>query len=277
MSKIEGRGHYVKEEGPLYYPDKVSEFEYEFQVPAGTSGEVCNRMSIGIAESSVERASALHLLNRRYGWRGYGVTHRIDAGKGTITFAARHEGLVIGTLTLSVDSRHGLGLDATFAEELADIRRNSEARLCELTRFAFDYKGDTKYVLAALFHVIFIYGTAFYDCSDLLIEVNPRHCRFYEMMLGFRKIGDVRHNTTVDAPSRLMHIKVSEIRRLINEGIAGEGDARSLYRYFFQPEEEFEILSRLMGLALDRLPKRVSPFLIGQDMSTRSVGFPHQV
>ena len=36
-----------------------------------------------------------------------------------------------------------------------------------------------------LFHIAYIFARRMHDRTDLLIEVNPRHVRFYERMLGF--------------------------------------------------------------------------------------------
>lgn len=202
-------------------------------------------MSIHLADCGAQRSSANKLLNRMYSWRGYGSDHQLPQASNSVTFTAASDERVVGTLTLTVDSGNGLAADQTFADELKSFREAPGARLCELTKFAFDASGPSRPRLAALFHVIFIYGSAHYNCTDLLIEVNPRHQRFYEVMLGFRPIGSVKNNAKVGAPAQLMWLNVAEIRRQIDRHAADDANGRSLYPHFFSLEEEQDIRARL--------------------------------
>ena len=47
-------------------------------------------------------------------------------------------------------------------------------------------------VLAALFHVAYIVAHRIRGYDTLVMEVNPRHVRYYERMLGARAIGEPR-------------------------------------------------------------------------------------
>ena len=207
-------------------------------------------MTIRLADCDGQRNRANMLLNRMYSWRGYGSDHELSTGPNCVTFTATSDEDMIGTLTLTVDSPEGLAVDRTFKEEIDLFRRAPGARLCELTKFAFNTSTPARTRLAALFHIIFIYGSMHYDCTDLFIEVNPRHCRFYEVMLGFKPVGAPRTNESVSAPSHLMWLNVADIRRLINKH-AGRPDAseRSLYPYFFSPKEEEGIYGRLLSMS----------------------------
>jgi hypothetical protein len=167
-------------------------------------------------------------------------------------------------MTLAVDSDRGLAIDRTFADLASSIRRESEGGICELTKLAFDDGVRSKEVLAGVFHMAFIYGTTHTDCTDLFIEVNPRHVRFYEMMLGFKGVGSERINTSVGAPSRLMRLSVDSIRQNIREmaGAQPLSNARSLYPYFFPPEEERQVRRSLDSASpstTDRLERLLEP------------------
>lgn len=212
-------------------------------------GESVDSMTIRLADCDGQRNRANMLLNRMYSWRGYG-SHELSAGANCVTFTATSDEDVIGTLTLTVDSPAGLAVDRTFKEEIDVFRNAPGAKLCELTKFAFDTSTPARPRLAALFHIIFIYGSMHYDCTDLFIEVNPRHCRFYEVMLGFQSVGEPKINESVNAPSHLMWLNVAAIRRLIDEH-AGRPNAaeRSLYPYFFSRKEEEGIYGRLVSMS----------------------------
>ena len=205
-------------------------------------------MTIRLANSDGQRNQANMLLSRMYSWRGYTMTDSLRSAPNCITFTASSDEDVIGTLTLTVDSPCGLRSDATFKDELDKFRSAPGSSVCELTKFAFDTSLPTRPRLAALFHIIFIFGSLHYQCTDLFIEVNPRHRRFYEAMLGFTPIGSPRTNLAVNAPSQLMWLDVGSIRRQIDKYAGDERFAgRTLYAHFFSAEEEQGIFRRLGG------------------------------
>lgn len=209
--------------------------------------------AIRLAENSGQRNSARMLVNKMYAWRGYGEGHIIPHLPTHTTFTASSGDSTVGTITLAVDSGSGLAADTLFKKEIDQFRARSGAFVCELTKLAFDMRGPSQALLASMFHLVFIYGQRRYRCTDLFIEVNPRHVRFYEHMLGFTPIGDVRMNSSVSAPAQLMWLKVTAIREFINRyaGRAEQGRARTLYSYFFASHEEDAIYGRMLNVMAD--------------------------
>ncbi len=229
--------------------------EWLHKTPRGALAE----FGIQIATSRQQRSQAADLLNRMYGWRGYGRDHQIPEGEGCTTFlAASTEGLV-GTLTLTVDGAAGLAADRTFGDVLDAFRAAPGSSICELTKFAFDASTPARPRLAHLFHAVLIFGSAKHQCTDLFIEVNPRHRAFYEAMLGFRPVGDARTNESVNAPSHLLWLSVDAIRANISSHREGDrSNSRSLYPYFLREGEETALamaLDEIEGTrAIDRYP-----------------------
>ena len=223
-------------------------------------------MTIRLADCDGQRNRANMLLNRMYSWRGYGANHKLPSDPNCVTFAATSQDDVIGTLTLTVDSAAGLAADRTFKDEIESFRKAPGAKLCELTKFAFDTSSPARPRLAALFNIIFIYGSMHYDCTDLFIEVNPRHRRFYEIMLGFTSVGPPKTNSSVNAPAQLMWLNVGAIRRHIDKYAGDDREAgRSLYAHFFSAKEEEGIYGRLVGLA-------TGPRSFGHTMDSAELG-----
>ena len=218
------------------------------RVPACSATSQDNAITIRLADSNGRRNAANMLLSRMYSWRGYGGRHSVPVTPNCVTFTASLDRELIGTLTLTVDSPAGLAAERTFPEDIKQYREAPGAKVCELTKFAFDWSGPSRQHLAALFHIVFLYGSSHFDCTDLFIEVNPRHRRYYEAMLGFTPVGPLRTNQSVDAPSQLMWLNVGEIRSLIERHTApGSVSQRSLYRDFFSPGEAAGIFARLTG------------------------------
>lgn len=204
---------------------------------------------IQLALTKNQRHASEELINRMYKWRGYGSDHRLSDASNCFTFNAVVDGEVVGTLSLTVDVSTGLAADNTFQDLLDKTRIKSGRKICELTKFAFSSTIAPMNVIASLFHTIFIFGTQKFACTDLFIEVNPRHIRFYQTLLGFSLIDRLRPNASVGAPSQLMRLSVKDIETYISTNTNGgyEG-TRSLYPYFLSAAQELIIHERMAAL-----------------------------
>ena len=201
---------------------------------------------VRLATNEDRRMSASLLIEKMYSWRGYG-TDALDQDPNKITLVAYLHDKVVGTLTLGLDSSHGMVVDELYKRE-ADMLR-AEGRIpCDITRLAVDQDIKSKSVLAALFHLSFIYGHNFHQATDFLIEVNPRHVLFYERMLGFKPFGEERTCPRVNAPAVLLRLDLAyadeQILRSGGMGSAVPG-VKSIYPYFFSREDEMGITQRL--------------------------------
>lgn len=207
-----------------------------------------NESVFGIRAADVDehRNSASMLISKMYAWRGYSGNHQIAHDPNRITLTASNEDGVIGTLSLNLDSEVGLLADQVFQDHIDPYR--AEGKVCEIIKLAIDPTVKSKAVLASLFHVAFIYARDLHQCSDIFIEVNPRHRRFYEVMLDFQVECESRPNPRVDAPAVLLRGHIARGTQRIAE-VAGKGDHavgdRSMFPYFFSLREEAGIIARL--------------------------------
>ena len=210
--------------------------------------EVSRLFKIRSADSFGQRSSASVLINRMYSARGYRTTPLPISQQPTrITFTATEHDETIGTITVGFDSTHGLHVDELFESETEQIRAQGR-RLCEFTKLAMDSVVKSRRVLASLFHVAYIFAHRIMGIDDLVIEVNPRHVRYYERMLGFEVIGEPRHNGRVNATAVLMRLRFTHAHEQI-ERFGGRPELgaseRSLYPNFFSVAEEASIVGRL--------------------------------
>jgi hypothetical protein len=218
----------------------------EVQVEVGTR----RSFMIRAADSHRERRSASGLVERMYMARGYETAPAHGEGSShRKTFLASEHNVPIGTLTIGTDSDEGLTVEGTFAREVAQFRA-AGLRICEFTKLAMDRCARSPRLLAALFHVAYIYAHRIKDLTHLVIEVNPRHVRYYETMLGFTVIGAPRHNARVNAQAVLLSLDLSYAREQIaifggRPGMAAT--ERSAYPHFFSAIDEAGIASRLLN------------------------------
>lgn len=204
---------------------------------------------IKTADTSVRRHSANLLLKARYAWRGYQtVSLPADQTVNRITLTAIEHDVTIGTITVVLDNPEGLAAEEAFAAEVAELRAQGK-RVCEFGKLAIDPISGTKRVLAGLFHVAYIIAHRIRGYDALVMEVNPRHVRYYERMLGARVVGEQRLNRKVNAPAVLLSIDFEYIKEQIGR-LAGRDDLadgeRTLYPLAFTLEEEIGMVTRLM-------------------------------
>ena len=114
------------------------------------NGPADDSLTIRLADCEGQRSRANMLFQRMYSWRGYGRNHKLPSAPNCVTFTATSQDDVIGTLTLTVDSRAGLAADRTFKDEIDSFRKGPGAKLCELTKFAFDTSMPARPRLASL-------------------------------------------------------------------------------------------------------------------------------
>lgn len=203
---------------------------------------------VAAATNAATRRSANELLKRRYGWRGYRAVALPHPESGRhFPLTATQDGVVIGTITVGLDGPEGLNCDRAFQTE-TDALRQQGRHLCEFTKLAIDPSYGSKHVLAALFHLAYLAADRLASVDTLLMEVNPRHVRYYNRILGASVIGEARKNDTVDAPAVLLAMRFSDVRGKIDQ-IAGSpnraGGDRSLYSLAFNQQEEKNIAEQL--------------------------------
>ncbi len=218
-------------------------------VASATLRDEIVRFKIRLANSEGMRSSASYLIQKMYRWRGYSVSP-VAPDRRPITIVASDSRRALATISIGFDSPRKLLADTLYGPEVDRLRAQG-ARLCEFTRLAVDRNEQSREVLAMMFHIAYMYARRFAECTDLLIEVNPRHVRFYRAMLGFEVVGEERTCPRVNAPAVLLRLDLAYCERQIaryggRRELASK--VRSLYPLAFSPREEDGICGRLRDL-----------------------------
>lgn len=204
------------------------------------------RFNIESADSMLVRESTNALLQDRYSWRGYqAVSLPKDQTADRTTLTAIEGDTTIGTITIGLDGAAGMNCESVFPAEVTELRAQY-GRICEFTKLAVDPVAGTQRVLAALFHVAYIVAHRLRGYDAVVMEVNPRHVRFYERMLGGKVFGSERLNTSVNAPAVLLVIDFEHVAQQIALHAGKSTNDRSLYSLAFSGKEEQGIVDRCM-------------------------------
>ena len=211
-----------------------------------------SRFKIRLANSEGRRSTASYLIQRRYAWRGYSTASPTSSpAPNVVTLAAFDQDALVATISVGMDSQAGLVVEKLYPAEVAALRAERGVSLCEFTRLAVDNLVRSRAVLAAIFHIAYIHARHLRHATDLLIEVNPRHVKFYTSMLGFEVAAAERMDPRVSAPAVLLRLKLaygeSEIARWGGQRERA-GETRLLYPLFFSLEEERGIEGRLRAM-----------------------------
>jgi len=207
------------------------------------------KFKIRLTRDTDHAHSANLLIRKMYSWRGY-ETHSstVNHAPNNIclsVFSAEH---AIGTLTLGIDSAEGLSASVMYPCEIDELRAQGRV-LCEITKLAIDQSVSSRNVLASLFHIAYIHARQLHGCTDILIEVNPRHVPFYQRMLGFRQVGNERQCPRVKAPAVLLRLETDYVEiqlRKFGGMMEKAKEETSLYPYSFNPADEAGIIQRLL-------------------------------
>ena len=220
---------------PEQYSPVLSDIEYQ-------------QFRIRLANTEERRESANVLIDRMYAWRGYKWVNLIKEDPYRITLVSYGmDNQVIGTITVGMNAPRGLLADKNYQKELDGLREKGR-KVCEFNAFAIDSSIKSKRVISSLFHIAMLYPWGLFGYTDSVIEVTPKHAKFYQRMLGFTLLGEERVCPRVNVAGVLMHLDFSLADRMITKvgGLMEKGKGeKSLYPYFFTKTDGDGILGRL--------------------------------
>jgi len=184
-----------------------------FVVPPATVEKSMPSPLLRSADLIIRRISKPHeqfasdlLVRRMYAWRGYLVKRQFSAlhDPDCATVAAWHDGELVATLTLARDNGGSLLCESLYPNEVSELRAK-QLKICEYSRFAVDPAFSSPKLLDSFFRTAYNFSRSHFGATDAVVEVNPRHSRYYERELGFVQIGPRRVCPRVDAPAMLLH------------------------------------------------------------------------
>ena len=199
------------------------------------------RLIFKIAETREELEACFRLLHDTYVRRGFmqpdpsglrvTIYHALPT---TTTLCAKHNGKVVGTLSLIRESAIGFPLQRIF--DLTSIR-GRRGNIAEASALAIhpDYLRRGGMVLLPLMKFMYEYCTTFFDTRHLVIAVNPRHVETYESLLFFRRLS----GTVVDnydfvngAPAVGATLDLKHAPEILRKHYGNRPLRRNLHHYF---------------------------------------------
>ena len=162
---------------------------------------------------------------------------------------------IVGSVTLVFENSIQLPAEKIYGDEIKKLRTN-KFKIVEISRLVIDPRfRNSKEVLVLLFNYLYIYTYFVKSYNCLTIEVNPRHIKYYELLLNFKRIGNkMPCPNMLNAPAILLFNDLqSEIETLRIYQNSHLVKNRSLYSYFFKPDQE-----KLIAAYLEKQAKPIS-------------------
>lgn len=212
MTTLQGRQHALRRS------EETTDHHWLDSLLQDCSGNRIPAAKEGFRTRVAMRAEQLHaaeqLVRRRYAWRGYQmsaaqIAESAEIERRRVTLLAENRGKLVGTLTVQPDSPQGLLAELTYGTEIQGLRRVGHC-LGEVVKLAVEESGQSRAALDALVHAAYLVSRVAYGRSHVVIEVNPRHVRFYEKAIGFVVAAAERVCARVGAPSVLMELDLEQ-------------------------------------------------------------------
>jgi hypothetical protein len=209
-----------------------------------------SEFSIKVANTLDEREAVFNLGYKIYLEKGFineNVQERLvqnyDANSETIILIVQDQYKnIAGSVTLVFENSSILPAEKIYGEEIRKLK-SSGNKIVELSRLVIspEYR-NSKEILVLLFNYLAIYSYHVKKYSHLVVEVNPRHKNYYQLLLCFEEIGEVKPCPSVqNAPANLLCLPLkkyrTEVVRCSNLSEPNKKE-RSLYPYFIKSEQE---------------------------------------
>jgi predicted unusual protein kinase regulating ubiquinone biosynthesis (AarF/ABC1/UbiB family) len=166
------------------------------------------RFEVVVCKNRKEYETAFQLLHDSY--VGQGLMNPVPEGircslhsflPETTTILAKFNGMIVGTLSLNLDSSFGLPSDSEFKNEIDLLRFAENSRIIEVTGFAVDkdFRNQGNAVSLLLMKFLYFYCRDWLRGSHLVCAVRKKVEDFYTALFQFERHGPVVHYRAVNS------------------------------------------------------------------------------
>ncbi len=220
---------------PAVWRDRIYRSRLSFK-------DLPENVTIEIATERKDLDQAFKILHDAYVKEGFSKPHQNGRRvtdyhilPSTTTVVAKHEGKVIGTISIIRDSVFGLPVDNVV--NLKAYREKGE-RLGEVSSLAIrpDYRGNSGVILFFMFKYIVHYSLHYFGIDRFVIVVNPSRRALYQSLLTFtplkRKVVS-SYQFANNAPGLCMTLNLKKADEIWGAVYRGMPEQKNLHHFFF--------------------------------------------
>lgn len=167
------------------------------------------------------------------------AVHRAELEKENPDYSRlRDPGQIIGTLTLVRDSAFGLPMEEVCADAVEQIREDGGSP-AEVIALAVNPAFRSHNVMMYLYKLMFEYARLS-RVTDITCSVTKRHIRFYQTMLLFEPMGDLKTYAAANGLEVQCHrLNIARGCEMAKDVYHSQHFDADLYAFFFTHNEEF--------------------------------------
>jgi hypothetical protein len=225
-----------------------SQFEYRFGPD--------RQWRVLAANTRELREKAFRLVYDVYIREGYDLRYGRESGlwctihhllPDTTIFLAEQEGRLTGSVTVMPDSRLGLPTDRIFPEPLADLRKAGR-HLSEISSLVVTEEpgGIPPELAMHLYRLAHLASLHLLKSTDIVASVMAHHRDFYSRFLLFDEVSEApRLSPKTGQQVSYARLNLETMKKRYRERYARATGRRNLYRWFFQNEDEPDMIGWL--------------------------------
>ncbi len=215
-----------------------------------------NQWRVLVANTRELREKAFRLVYDVYIREGYELRYGRESGlwctihhlhPATTIFLAEKEGRLAGSVSVMPDSRLGLPTDRIFPEPLADLRKAGR-RLSEISSLVVTEEpgGIPPELAMHLYRLAHLASLRLMKSTDIVASVMAHHRDFYSRFLLFDDVSEApRLSPKTDQQVSYVRLNLETMKERYEQRYARATGRRNLYRWFFQNEDEPDMLDWL--------------------------------
>lgn len=216
-----------------------------------------NGYTIKVANCRLDFQQVFELAYHEYLQKGYISPNEMqefiipqDFDQETIVFLVKDKkGKPAATVTLVMSEDSVLPVESIFSNEVNQLKIDFPM-IAEVSRLVIDKRfRHSKDILTQLFNYLAIYAHQVKGYDALVCQVNPRHVAFYQKLLKFDQIGDVKEYAGVNnAPAALQFLPLSLYQdeiEYMHLSLEISKKSKTLYKDFFHPNQVNNVARRI--------------------------------
>ncbi|PCJ62921.1 MAG: hypothetical protein COA79_01985 [Planctomycetota bacterium] len=216
-------------------------------------GNPNDNIEFSVAKDVADRIQAYRLVYKLYIEKEFATPSKskmwyslFDANPNTMTFIAKKNDKVVGTITIVIDSITNLPADHIFHNDIQNLRNTGRVP-AEIISLAIDKDiKEAQEILIKLFNFIYIAGKELHSVTDLMITVNPKHVSFYKKRLLFNQLGDLKaYDKVGGADAVLLNLNIDETESTLKKIMNNPLKTKTILPFFTDHEEKLKILKNI--------------------------------
>jgi hypothetical protein len=230
------RSHLLENPAELAVTYKIASTREELEQSFGLVWDSYVKVGLQSPDTLPLRFTKYHLMPTT---KVFVAIHRAELSKEKPDYdKLKQPGEIVGTLTLVRDCAFGLPMEEVCKASVDGIR-NSGGSPAEVIALAVNPEYRSHNVMMYLYKLMFEYARLC-GVTDITCSVTKRHIRFYQTMLLFEPMGDLKVYGPANGQEVQCHrLNVEHGRAIAEEVYHSQHFDADLYTFFFTENEEF--------------------------------------